>query len=62
MAKTFIPPGVAPQKVENCETQMAALEKASPSAFKTQSSCLMAAKDYPDAQSCVEQAMMILQK
>ena len=64
MARTggMIPPDLAPQKVENCQAKMAELEKASPSAFKTQSNCLMAAKDYPDAQSCVEQAMMVLEK
>jgi len=53
MAETsgILSPELAPENAENCRSQMTALNQASPSAFKTQSNCLMAAKDYPDAQS-----------
>ncbi len=62
-AKTgSLPPGLGEGKPENCKQVMAEIEAKSPSTFKAQSQCLTKAKDYVTAQSCVEQAMMVLAK
>lgn len=57
-----LPPGLAAGKTDNCKQVMKQIKDKSASSFKTQSQCLAKAKDYVTAQSCVEQAMMVLNK